>query len=122
MRRYAIWDKKSDVITPAGTIYTAEEWKKQHPVAALDHITVICGAGEINGSDFGTLGQMVQIYEQQGADFSEAKTDEDKLAVIEAFLDAREEASKHYVSVEERTAAALEFLALNAMPDAEEIE
>ena len=42
---------------------------------------------------------------------------EDKLAVIEAFEDALHAAAQE-PSAEERTAAALEFIAISAMPDA----
>ena len=110
LKRYAIWDKQSTVITPSGEVFTAEEWKDRYPVAALDNITVVCGAGEINGSFFGTLGQMVQMYEAQGADFSEATTDIEKLEVIEAFEDEQNNPPDTGESTpEERIAAALEY-------------
>lgn len=118
-KRYAIWDKQSPIVTPIGEVLTPEEWKERYPVAALDGITVVCAAGEINGGYFGTLGQMRQAYENMGADFSAAETPEDVLAVIEAFADAQDEAARNAVSAEERTAAALEAIALNALPDAE---
>lgn len=50
-------------------------------MAGLANITVVCAAGEVNGGFFGILGQMVQMYEAQGADFSFCETDEEKLAV-----------------------------------------
>lgn len=110
LKRYAVWDKVSPVITPIGEILTAEEWKDRYPVAALDNIVVVCAAGEINGGFFGTLGQMVQMYEAQGADFSEATTDIEKLEIIEAFEDARNTPVDTGESTpEERIAAALEY-------------
>lgn len=117
-KRYAIWDKQSNIITPIGEILSADQWKERYPVAGIDSITVVCSAGEINGGFFGTLGQMVQMYEAQGADFSECVTDEDKLDVIEAFEDLLNTPSTN-PTTEERTAAALEFLALSSLPDAE---
>lgn len=108
MKRYAIWDKVSPVIVPTGKVFTAEQWKEEYPVAAIDSITVVCSAGEINGGFFGTLGQMVQMYEAQGADFSACESDEDKLAVIEAFEDAMNAPSDE-ATAEERIAAALEY-------------
>lgn len=84
MKKYAIWNKKDPIITPKGEVLTAEQWIERRPVAGVDTITVVCAAGEINGAFFGTLGEMVRIAESQGADFSECKTAEDKLAVIEA--------------------------------------
>lgn len=108
MKRYAIWDKVSPVIVPTGAVFTADQWKEKYPVATIDSITVVCAAGEINGAFFGTLGQMVQMYEAQGADFSKCETDEDKLEVIEAFEDKMNEPS-HEATAEERIAAALEY-------------
>ena len=113
MKRYAIWDKKSPIITPIGEVLTAEQWIERYPVAGVPSITVVCGAGEINGAFFGTLGQMVQMYEAQGADFSECETDEDKLVVIEAFEDAMNAPSTE-PTAEERQATALEAIASGA--------
>lgn len=108
MKRYAIWDKQSPIITPIGEVLTAEQWINRYPVAGVPSITVVCSAGEINGGFFGTLGQMVQMYEAQGADFSSCETAEDKLAVIEAFEDAMN-APNTDPTAEERIAAALEY-------------
>lgn len=124
MKRYAIWDKTSPVITPIGEVFTAEQWMARYPVATLDHITVVCSAGEINGGFFGTLGQMVLMYEDK-ADFSKCETPEDKLAVIEAYEDAQNAAS-NIVSNEELSAtslasiaASLEFQNMMILPDEE---
>ena len=113
MKRYAIWDKVSPIITPIGEVLSAEKWIERYPVAGIDSITVVCGAGEINGAFFGTLGQMVQMYEAQGADFSACETAEDKLAVIEAFEDEMN-APRTEPTAEERQAAALEAIAEGA--------
>ena len=119
--RYAIWDKTSAVICPNGKVFTAEEWKEMYPVAKLDNIKVVCAAGEINGGYFGTLGQMVQSYEDMGADFSQAETDIEKLAIIEEFENEMN-TPKETITPEERIAAALEFQTLTSLPDAEEEE
>ena len=118
MKRYAIWNKVDPIITPIGEVLTAEQWIARYPVAGVPSITVVCAAGEINGGFFGTLGQMVQMYEAQGADFSECESAEDKLAVIEAWEDYVNTPSDE-PSTEERTAAALEFIAMSSMPDEE---
>lgn len=114
--RYAIWDKQSTIITPIGEVLTSEEWIGRYPVAGVPTVTVVCSAGEVNGAFFGTLGQMVQMYEAQGADFSEATTDEEKLEVIEAFEDEMN-APDLTPTPEERMAAALEYQALSNLPD-----
>lgn len=111
-KRYAIWDKKSPVITPIGEVLSPEQWIERYPIAGLDSITVICAKGEVNGAYFGTLGQMKQMYENNGADFSACTTNEEVLEAIEAFEDAQAElaAQGSYESTpEERIAAALEY-------------
>lgn len=115
MSKYAIWNKKDNILTPIGEVLTPEQWIERYPIAGIDTITVICASGEINGAFFGTLGSMVDIYTKQGADFSACTTDEDKLAVIEAFDEEREqaqkEASANVVSNEELTASSLASIA-----------
>ena len=113
MKRYAIWDKQSPIITPVGEVLTAEQWIDRYPVAGVASITVICSAGEINGGFFGTLGQMVQMYEAQGCDFSACTTAEEKLEAIEAFEDEMNTPSGE-PTAEERQAAALEAIAEGA--------
>ena len=115
MKKYRIWNKKDQILTPTGKVFSAEQWIEQYPIAGLHNITVLCAAGEINGAFFGTLGQMVDQYASMGCDFSNCTTDQEKLDVIEAFDDAREErdreASSTYVSNQELTATALASIA-----------
>ncbi len=115
MNKYAIWNKQDPIITPIGEVLTAEQWIARYPVAALDSITIVCAAGEINGGYFGTLGQMVSTYELMGCDFSECTTPEEKLNAIEAFDKEREEAAKAATLAikqnEERSTIALEAIA-----------
>lgn len=114
LKRYAIWDKQTPIITPIGEVLTPEQWIDRYPVAGVAFITIVCGAGDINGSFFGVLSQMVQMYEAQGADFSDATTNIEKLEVIEAFEDAQNEPDTT-PSPEERIAAALEYQTLASM-------
>lgn len=115
MKKYAIWNKKDNMLTPIGEVLTPEQWIERYPIAGVESITVICASGEINGAFFGTMGQMVEMYERQGADFSACTTPEEKLAVIEAFDDERENAQKEVsanaVSNEELTATSLASIA-----------
>ena len=108
MSRYAIWNKRDNVITPVGEVLTAEEWIQRHPVAGLESIIVVCAAGEINGGFFGTLGQMVQMYESRGCDFSECSTPEEKLYAIEDFD------KKEFIAAREAERVAAETEADNA--------
>lgn len=122
--KYAIWDKVSDIICPNGAVYTAEQWMNKFPAAKLEHITVICAAGEINGGFFGTLGQLVDTYANQGCDFTDCNTPEEKLIRIEEFDVARELAAAEAAntpSTDERIAAALEYQVMASLPDEEEI-
>lgn len=57
MKRYAVWNKKDPILTPIGEVLTAKQWIERYPVAGIESVTVICGAGEINGAYFGTLNQ-----------------------------------------------------------------
>lgn len=113
MSRYAIWNKQDMILTPIGEVLTAEQWISRYPIAGVETVTVVCAAGEINGAFFGTLGQMVQMYEAQGADFSACTTNEEKLAVIEAFEDEMNKPST-VPTADERQAAALEVIASGA--------
>ena len=99
-RRYAIWDKKTPVITPVGEVLQPEEWIARYPVAGLDHIAVICAAGEINGGIFDTLGRMMGQYEDV-IDFYKYNTAEEKLAAIEAYDE--EQAAIAQAKAEEET-------------------
>lgn len=112
MKKYAIWNKSDPVLTPIGEVLTAEQWIQRYPVAGVESITVVCAAGEINGAFFGTLGQMVAMYETQGCDFSACETAEDKLAAIEAFEDAKK------AKAEAAAREAAEAEALNAAMNA----
>ena len=121
-KRYAIWNKQDLILTPIGEVLTAEQWIQRYPIAGIETITVVCAAGEINGGFFGTLGQMVDLYEKNGCDFSECTTPEEKLDVIEAFEDEMEAAAAaaaEEITTEERIAAALEAQVLMSMPDEE---
>ena len=90
MNKYAIWNKTDPIITPIGEVLTAEQWIERYPVAGVPTITVVCAAGEVNGGFFGTLGQMVAMYEKEGCTFTDEMTAEEKLAAIEYFEDQRE--------------------------------
>lgn len=116
MKRYAIWDKVSPIITPVGEVLSAQDWKDRYPVANLDSITIVCGAGEINGSFFGTLGQMKDMYAAQGCDFSACTTNEEILQKIEDFEDEMNQPSTE-PSTDERIAAALEYQVMASLPD-----
>ena len=114
MKKYAIWNKQDLILTPIGEVLTAEQWIQRYPIAGLESITVVCAAGEINGAFFGTLGQMVSMYEAQGCDFSACTTAQEKLDAIEAFDAAREAeaaSTAKAISNDELTATSLASIA-----------
>lgn len=113
MKRYAIWNKQDEILTPVGEVFTPEEWMERYPVARLARVTVVCAAGEVNGAFFGTLGQMKEVFEARGCDFSECTTNEEILETIEAFEDAMNAPSSE-PTPEERQAQALEAIATGA--------
>ena len=116
MKRYAIWDKETPIIVPTGKVFTPAQWMEKYPAAALESVTVVCAAGEVNGGFFGTLGQMVQMYAAQGCDFSACETAEEKLEAIESFEDALNAPSTE-PTTDERIAAALEYQVMASLPD-----
>lgn len=118
-KRYQIWDRETPVITPTMEYFTPEAWMERYPAARVPGLTVVVGAGEINGSFMGTLGGMVSHFAALGADFSGAETDEEKLEVIEAFEDAMA-AGNGESTPEERIAAALEIANVRNMPTVNE--
>ena len=85
MNKYAIWNKQDPILTPIGEVLTAEQWIERYPIAAVPTVTVVCAAGEINGGFFGTLGQMVDMYQDDGCDFTGCETPEDKINRINQY-------------------------------------
>lgn len=116
MSRYAIWNKKDDVYTPSGAKFTAQQWIENYPIAEIESVKVVCAGGVLNGGFFGILSDMVDMYKKAGCDFSKCTTDQEFLDTIEAFEDSANTPSDE-VSTDERTAAALEFIAMNSLPD-----
>ena len=120
MAKYAIYDGKSNVITPVGEELTAEQWLKRYPWAKKAKMVV--GGGVINGTVAFVYDDFIASYEELGVDFSECTTDEDKLAAIEAFEKELRLAASVSISHEERVANALEDLVVLRMADIEEEE
>lgn len=96
MKRYAIWNKKDNILTPVGEVLTAAQWIERYPIAGLDSVTVVCAAGEINGALFATLGAMMSQFEERGCDFTNCSTPEEALQVIEAYEDAQKLAAAQH--------------------------
>ena len=120
--KYKIWDKTEDIFTLGAEKdgkyqYTAQEYiVNKAPWAANPNVKVIVGGGVINGLVFQEFSATVEFYKKQGAAITDDMTPEEALATIEYFEDNPPEGEP---GPEERTAAALEALAMNGMEDAE---
>ena len=119
MSRYAIWNKQDMVLTPIGEVLTPEQWIERYPIAGLETIKVVCAGGEINGTYFGTLGNLIEMYTNAGCDFSTCETDQQYLDAIEAFEDEMNKPSTE-PTTDERIAAALEYQVMTSLPDMED--
>ena len=87
-KRYVIWDEKSNVYTPSGEVFSAEQWLERYPIARLASEYLVISGAAYNGGFCMVYSDMVDIYEKMGCDFSECGTDmQAHLDAIEAFED-----------------------------------
>ena len=121
-KRYAIWDKVSDIYTPVGERLTAQQWIDRYGWIKAPGSVPVVAAGLINGALIDELSQMKNRYEQQGCVFTEEMSNREILDAIEAFeaqraaeAKAAAEEAANTPSAEERLAAAVEFQNLLAM-------
>lgn len=115
MPRYQIWNKTDDIYTPSGRMFTAQEWADLYPWVKIPGAKMIISGGRINGGVAEEFEFYTELRKRQGAAITDGMTDEEILAAIEDFENNPPVSDEP--SVEERTAAALEFLALNSLPD-----
>lgn len=113
-KRYAIWDKKSNIYTPVGEELTPEIWIARYGWINIPTAVPVVSAGLINGGFSGELSQMKEMCENMGAVFTEGISNEELLDEIEAFEDGMNTPSGE-PTPEERIAAAMEYQ--NAMAE-----
>jgi hypothetical protein len=113
--KYQIWDGVSDIYTPSGAHFTAAEWKTRYPWINIPGAKMIITAGLINGGAAMEFEATKAAYIRQGAAITDSMTDAEVLAAIEEFENNPPGAGEP--TVEERTVAALEFLAMSNLPD-----
>lgn len=118
MKKYQIWNKTDDIITPIGEVLSAEQWMNRYPMART--LDIIIGGGTINGSVCMEYTQTVDMYEKMGCDFSECESQQDYLDAIEAFENDMNDGI--VVDNQQRIADALEDLVVLNMPDMDEEE
>jgi hypothetical protein len=112
--KYKIWNKTDDLFTPSGEKFTAAQVLQKYPLAAVPGVKFIICDAPINMGVFMEFTQTKQAYKNMGANITDGLTDQQVLDAITAF---EEHPPVGEPSVEERTAAALEFLALNSLPE-----
>jgi hypothetical protein len=122
MGRYKIWDKVEDIYTlgrdeNGKSHFTPGEWLAKYPWAGIPGVKAIIWNGTINGQVMDDFASKVMYLQGLGMEITPEMTDEQILDAIEAFEDNPPGAGEP--SVEERTAAALESLAMSSLPDAE---
>jgi metal-dependent hydrolase (beta-lactamase superfamily II) len=122
MRKYKIWDKQSDIITPGidsitgKQRWTAEEYITTHAQwASSPDVKVIITGGVINGGVFMEFEQTKEFYKKQGANIQDNMTDDEVLLAIEDWED--NPPVDNTPTPEERTAAMLEALVMMQMED-----
>ena len=121
-KRYAIWDRKSNIYTPAGEELTPTNWLERYAFLRIPTAVPVVSAGLFNGGFCGELGEMKRIYTNMGATFEDDLTNEELLEAIEAFEDSLKASANEQsneISDTERIAAALEAQVMMAMPDEE---
>lgn len=112
--RYQIWNHEDPIITPSGAQFEAREWADKYPWCKLPGVKMVVSAGPINGGCALVFDDLVERAKKAGAAIADGMTDEEILSAIEDFEDNPPDPGP---TVEERTAAALEFLAMNSLPD-----
>lgn len=87
MRRYKIWNKIDDIITPNGTTYTAEQWKNEYPWIQDKNAQMIICNDKINGRCAMDYNTTVDYYKNAGAEITDDMSVDEVLQAIEYFED-----------------------------------
>jgi hypothetical protein len=121
MARYKIWDKTEDIYTlgkdeNGKSHFTAAEWIEKYPWAGIPGIKAVIWNGPINGQVMDEFDGLKTNYKGMGADIDDEMSDDEVLAAIEEFQ--LNPPGSGEPSVQERTAAALEAIAMSSLPDA----
>lgn len=118
--RYQFWDKVSDIYTPGRDAsgkshFTAEEWSDHFCFRDFYPWKTVITAGPINGGAALEFTAMVENYKRRGLEITAGMKDDEILKLINDYEDNPPDANEP--SIEERTVAALELIALENMPD-----
>lgn len=113
-----LYDKTKTYIFGTGKLATPEIVQETYP--ACKQTTFVVGTDEA-GESFLSFNSLNKLRTQYGIDSSLTK--EEAVAAIEAAMNATTSSTstKTEVTAAERTAAALELIAMSTMPDVEEV-
>jgi hypothetical protein len=112
--KYKIWNKTDTLFAPSGEKFTAAQILAKYPLAEVPGVKFIICDAPISMGVFMEFEQTKMAYKQMGANIQDGQTVQE---VLDAISDFEENPPSAGPSVEERTAAALEFLALNSLPE-----
>lgn len=113
-RKYQIWNKTDNIVTPIGEVLTPAQWKERHPVANV--MDIVIGGGTVNGSHCMIYDAFKEMYENV-IDFSDCTTKQEVLDKIQEYEETP--SPEIHISDETRIADALEDLVVLNMPDEE---
>ena len=116
MAKYQIWNGRDTIYTPGGPYYTTQQWREKFAWLNVPGAKMIISGGVINGGCALEFHSYVESAKRAGCEILPSMTDGEVLAAIEAFEDAPPVVDDT-PTAEERTAAALEFLAISSLPD-----
>jgi hypothetical protein len=127
MRRYKIWDKVSDLVTPGvdpetgKQVWTAQEYiEKFAQWAAIPGVKAVITTGVINCGVFMEFNATKEAYIRSGVHITDEMTDDEVLDAIEYWEDHPPQIEPKEDETDlllERVASALEFNNVLNMPD-----
>ena len=119
-RKYQIWNKTDNIITPIGEVLSPQDWLARYPMGNI--LDLVIGGGVINGSFCAAYDAFKAMYEDV-IDFSDCETKQDCLDKIQEY-EEREPEPEPEPTIDDvtRMADALEDLVVLNMPDEEEEE
>lgn len=117
MSKYKFWNMIDDIYTPSNEKFTAEEWIARYPWVTIPGAKMIITDGIINGGVAMEFNATKTLYKNLGANITDIMADDEVLVAIEDF--ENNPPGSDEPSIEERQTAALEFLAVSSLQNAE---
>lgn len=121
MSKYKIWDRNETIWVPGvnpktgKSFFTPEQWIEENPWLENPATKMIILNSTLNGAVALNFEMAREQYKRAGAKINDNMTDQEILDSIEDF--ENNPPGSDEPTSEERTAAALEFLAISNLPD-----